>query len=78
MTIEATIAYAVKRFTAALNKSHQKSAKHRVSLRRGRAMIFDREPILADLAPQDGAFTWGVLDRILEEPWLRIDVNSGN
>src|SRR5262249_24372031 len=24
-----------------------------------------------------GAFTWGVLDRLLEEPWLRIDGVSG-
>src|SRR5690606_34253995 len=24
-----------------------------------------------------GAFTWGVLDRILEEDWLRIDAISG-
>jgi NTE family protein len=23
------------------------------------------------------AFTWGVLDRLLEEPWLRIDGISG-
>ena len=31
-------------------------------------------PILVDLALQGGgshgAFTWGVLDRLLEEPWL--------
>ena len=41
----------------------------------------DREPILIDLALQGGgahgAFTWGVLDRLLEEPWLRIDGISG-
>ena len=24
-----------------------------------------------------GAFTWGVLDRLIEEPWLRIDAISG-
>src|SRR3954470_22368709 len=40
-----------------------------------------REPILVDLALQGGgahgAFTWGVLDRLLEEPWLRIDGVSG-
>jgi NTE family protein len=44
-------------------------------------MSFDREPILVDLALQGGgshgAFTWGVLDRLLEEPWLRIDGISG-
>src|SRR6478735_1336239 len=41
----------------------------------------DREPALVDLALQGGgshgAFTWGVLDRLLEEPWLRIDGISG-
>src|ERR1044072_6543442 len=39
------------------------------------------EPVLVDLALQGGgshgAFTWGVLDRILEEPWLRIEAISG-
>jgi NTE family protein len=42
---------------------------------------FDRDPILLDLALQGGgshgAFTWGVLDRLLEEPWLRVDGISG-
>jgi len=41
----------------------------------------DRNPVLVDLALQGGgshgAFTWGVLDRLLEEPWLRIDGISG-
>ena len=41
----------------------------------------DRDPILVDLALQGGgshgAFTWGVLDRLLEEPWLTIDGISG-
>ncbi len=40
-----------------------------------------REPVLVDLALQGGgahgAFTWGALDRLLEEPWLRIDGISG-
>ena len=40
-----------------------------------------REPVLVDLALQGGgshgAFRWGVLDRILEEPWLKIDGISG-
>jgi NTE family protein len=40
-----------------------------------------RPPILIDLALQGGgshgAFTWGVLDRLLEEPWLEIDGISG-
>jgi NTE family protein len=38
-------------------------------------------PLLVDFALQGGgahgAFTWGVLDRLLEEPWLRIDGISG-
>jgi NTE family protein len=40
-----------------------------------------RDPVLVDLALQGGgahgAFTWGVLDRLLEEPWLEIDGVSG-
>jgi len=40
-----------------------------------------REPVLVDLALQGGgahgAFTWGVLDRLLEEPWLTFDGISG-
>lgn len=40
-----------------------------------------REPLLVDLALQGGgshgAFTWGVLDRLLEEPWLQLDGISG-
>jgi NTE family protein len=40
-----------------------------------------RDPILIDLALQGGgshgAFTWGVLDRLMDEPWLRIDGISG-
>jgi NTE family protein len=39
------------------------------------------DPLLIDLALQGGgshgAFTWGVLDRLLEEPWLRIEAISG-
>jgi NTE family protein len=41
----------------------------------------DRSRVLVDLALQGGgahgAFTWGVLDRLLEEPWLQIDGISG-
>src|ERR1700687_2606758 len=41
----------------------------------------DLETVLVDLALQGGgshgAFTWGVLDRLLEETWLRIDGISG-
>jgi NTE family protein len=40
-----------------------------------------RDPILVDLARQGGgahgAFTWAVLDRLLEEPWLEIHGISG-
>jgi len=40
-----------------------------------------RATLAVDLALQGGgahgAFTWGVLDRLLEEPWLRIDGISG-
>jgi NTE family protein len=40
-----------------------------------------RENVLVDLALQGGgshgAFTWGVLDRLLEEPWVKIEAISG-
>lgn len=40
-----------------------------------------RSDVLVDFALQGGgahgAFTWGVLDRLLEEPWLKIDGISG-
>src|SRR5690242_16110977 len=40
-----------------------------------------RDPVLIDLALQGGgshgAFTWGVLDRLMDEPWLRVDGISG-
>jgi NTE family protein len=40
-----------------------------------------REPLLVDLALQGGgahgAFSWGVLDRLLEETWLTIEAISG-
>src|ERR1700742_4332381 len=42
---------------------------------------FGRKTVLVDLALQGGgshgAFTWGVLDRLIEEDWLRIDGISG-
>lgn len=41
----------------------------------------ERAPVLVDLALQGGgahgAYTWGVLDRLLEEPWLEYDGISG-
>src|SRR5271157_2315313 len=40
-----------------------------------------RSPVLVDFALQGGgshgAFTWGVLDRLLEEPWLKVEAISG-
>jgi NTE family protein len=43
--------------------------------------VTTREPVLVDFALQGGgshgAFTWGVLDRLIEEPWLRIEAISG-
>jgi NTE family protein len=40
-----------------------------------------RETVLVDFALQGGgshgAFTWGVLDRLIEEPWLKIEAISG-
>lgn len=50
-------------------------------MRRARKGSADRDPVSIDLALQGGgahgAFTWGVLDRLLEEPWLRIEGISG-
>ena len=47
----------------------------------GEAAVKKREPVLVDLALQGGgshgAFTWGVLDRLLEEPWIKIEAISG-
>jgi NTE family protein len=47
----------------------------------GEAGDGDHEPVLVDLALQGGgshgAFTWGVLDRLLEEPRIRIAAISG-
>jgi NTE family protein len=41
----------------------------------------ERKSVLIDLALQGGgshgAFTWGVLDRLIEEPWLKIEGISG-
>ena len=45
------------------------------------AATSDRAPVKVDFALQGGgahgAFTWGVLDRLLEEPWLQIEGISG-
>ena len=45
------------------------------------AAATERRQVLVDLALQGGgshgAFTWGVLDRLLEEPWIKIEAISG-
>src|ERR1700690_1457058 len=45
------------------------------------AAATERAPVPVDLALQGGgshgAFTWGVLDRLLEEPWIKIEAISG-
>ena len=47
----------------------------------GPSRTIARDPVLVDLALQGGgshgAFTWGVLDRLLEERWLEFDGISG-
>lgn len=47
----------------------------------GTPVSHNRDPLLIDLALQGGgahgAFTWGALDRLLEEPWLQIAGISG-
>src|SRR5262252_7935212 len=41
------------------------------------SVSWDRDSLLVDLALQGGgahgAYTWGVLDRLLEQPWLQVD-----
>jgi NTE family protein len=62
---------------AAQSSRPQITAEAQKSLR----PVSDRATVLIDLALQGGgshgAFTWGVLDRLLEEPWLEIDAISG-
>src|SRR5215467_14147495 len=57
------------------------SLKETQRRRGGEARDPVRDPVLVDLALQGGgshgAFTWGVLDRLMDEPWLRIDGISG-
>jgi NTE family protein len=53
----------------------------KMSLEVDEAAATERLPVLVDLALQGGgshgAFTWGVLDRLLEEPWIKIEAISG-
>jgi NTE family protein len=46
-----------------------------------RARHSHKNALLIDLALQGGgshgAFTWGVLDRLIDEPWLQMDAISG-
>jgi NTE family protein len=66
-----------QRKAARLNGALRKPMANAKADRRGQT----RETVLIDLALQGGgshgAFTWGVLDRLLEEPWLRIEAISG-
>src|SRR5262249_52723670 len=59
----------------------QSPRRYRGTCKLGMTSITGRAPVLVDFALQGGgahgAFTWGVLDRLLEEPWLRIDGISG-
>jgi NTE family protein len=49
--------------------------------RRATPALRSRQPLLVDLALQGGgahgAFTWGVVDRLIEEEWLEIEGISG-
>ncbi|MBL8583866.1 MAG: patatin-like phospholipase family protein [Rhizobiaceae bacterium] len=55
--------------------------RHKRSVHGQGGQPLERKEVLVDLALQGGgshgAFTWGVLDRLLEEPWLRIEAISG-
>jgi NTE family protein len=57
------------------------AALERIAMSPETTNVTTRAPVLIDLALQGGgshgAFTWGVLDRLLEEPWLRIEAISG-
>lgn len=69
---------AKRRRTAAKSKSKPESKR---SSKPGSKPGSNGDPVLIDLALQGGgahgAFTWGVLDRLLEEPGLRFDGVSG-
>jgi NTE family protein len=64
-----------------MRKSALRSAKANAASRSRAARRRNGSPVLIDLALQGGgshgAFTWGVLDRLLEETRLRIDAISG-
>ena len=71
--------------TAESPPARRKDANHRA--RPGRAQRSashtpGRSTVLIDLALQGGgshgAFTWGVLDRLLEEDWLQVEAVSGS
>jgi NTE family protein len=63
------------------DEAPRRSERGAVTAALSHAPYYDENPLLIDLALQGGgshgAFTWGVLDRLLEEPWLRIDAISG-
>ena len=45
--------------------------------RNGKAPAKKRVNVALQGGGSHGAFTWGVLDRLLEEPWLTIEGISG-
>src|SRR5215831_2107022 len=61
--------------------SSRRTSRRTSSARSGRTIGAKRGPVRVDLALQGGgahgAFTWGVLDRLLEETWLDFDGVSG-
>src|SRR6188472_2245273 len=65
--------------TEGLSVFHPEEGQNPMSAEKTRKST--REPLLVDFALQGGgshgAFTWGVLDRLLQESWLRIDGISG-
>ena len=66
---------------AALHCSARSRGKHRKAPAMTEIRAAKRKPVPVDFALQGGgshgAFTWGVLDRLLEEPWLSIEAISG-
>lgn len=64
-------------------KALKETSSRKQELKTGSDLVADvaKKKIKIDLALQGGgshgAFTWGVLDRILDEPWLEIEAISG-
>jgi len=71
--------------TAESPPAGRKDASHRARpgrAQRSASLTPARSTVLIDLALQGGgshgAFTWGVLDRLLEEDWLQVEAVSGS